>query len=108
MYDSVNDILLASYAVPMFDPHTESLLDESVLVLWMVLHYRNFCEGIRVQKVADHCRGIDFRSHFQEKAGTKWSVYTGSLRENVKHFPSVMNKVELDYKIFLHCKKVEY
>ena len=108
MYDSVNDILLGSYACPLFDHIEKTLLTESVIVLWMVLHYRKFCGGMPVHKLAAHFKGIDLQSHLEEKADSKWCVYAGSLRENVNHFPLKTNKIELHYKMFMHCRKIQF
>jgi hypothetical protein len=92
MYDSVNDVLVGCFPMRLFSSTVESLNIDSVIILWMVLHYRMFCKGIEFDKVAGNLKGFDFRSHFREKAGTKWDVYTTSLRENVGYFPPLKAK----------------
>ena len=102
LYDSVNDILVGNFPLKLFD-NDKSLYTESVVVLWLVLHYREFCQEILLTD-----NNGDFHSHFKERAGTKWDVYTRLLKENVSSFPSVTNKVELNQNVLSHSVEVRY
>ena len=98
MYDSENDILVCSPSLPIFDEQM-SLKTVSIVMLWLVLHYRKFSEGIQVDRFADDFNDIDFKSHFKEKAGTKWDVYARLLKENVSSF-TVTNERDDDLTMF--------
>ena len=100
MYDAVNDILLASYPLQIFDADTESLRIESVMILWMVLHYRMFCEGIKVGALTDNFKDLYIKSHFRKIAETKWDVYSTSLKENVSYFPPGKRKTPITFNWF--------
>ena len=102
MYDSVNDILVGSRPSKLFDDET-LLRTESVVVLWLVLHYREFCQGI---KISD--RYGDCQSHFRERARNKWEVYSKLLNENVSSFPTVAERVELNQDLFDCSVEVKY
>jgi hypothetical protein len=102
MYDSAKDILVGSFPSKLF--HDERFLrTESVVVLWLVLHYRDFCQEIQITD-----NNGDFQSHFKERAGNKWDVYSKLLKENVSSFPFVANKVELNQDLLSHSLEAEY
>ncbi|KAK3097730.1 hypothetical protein FSP39_012522 [Pinctada imbricata] len=75
MYDSENDYLLCSMLLPIFEEDGYSLSLTSILVLWMVLHYRNFCSGI--ENPESLC---EVRSNFREIVGEKLSIYSAALK----------------------------
>lgn len=46
MYDAVNDILMCSVPLPIFQPYPSNSLEiASIIILWMVLHHRIFLRG---------------------------------------------------------------
>ena len=100
MYDSENDILVCSMSLPIFDEQM-SLKTVSIVMLWLVLHYRKFCEGIQVDRFADDYKDIDFESHFKEYTGTKWDVYAKKLKENVSSF-TVTNERDDEHRDFIY------
>lgn len=108
MYDAVNDILLGSYPLQIFDVETESLRIESVMILWMVLHYRIFCEGIKVNKLTDDFKNIDIQSHFKKIAETKWNVYSKSLKENVGYFPPGKKRTPITFEGNWFARELTY
>jgi hypothetical protein len=102
MYDSMNDILVGSYPSKLFHDKMR-LRTESVVVLWLVLHYGEFCQEIPITDYNGDCR-----SHFKERAGKKWDVYSKLLKENVSSFPIVTNQVELTQDLFSHALEIQY
>jgi hypothetical protein len=104
MYDSVNDILLGSKPSKLFDDK-KCLYVQPVIILWLVLHYREFSHGISVQ---DADVDVDFKSSFKERAGPKWDVYSRLLKENVSFFPIVTNNVELNQDFFENTSEVHF
>ena len=102
MYDSENDILVCSPSLPIFDEQM-SLKTVSIVMLWLVLHYRNFCQEIQLTDNNGDCH-----SHFKERAGNKWDVYSKSLKENVSSFPFVTNKVELNQNLLFSSQQAEF
>jgi hypothetical protein len=102
MYDSVNDILVGSRPSKLFHDETP-LRTESVVVLWLVLHYQEFCQGIQIADSNGDCQ-----SHFRERAHDKWEVYSKLLNENVSSFPTVAERVELNQDLFDCSVEVKY
>ncbi|XP_061183614.1 uncharacterized protein LOC133191883 [Saccostrea echinata] len=89
MYDSDNDVLLCSNQILLFNldlPEYRTLIDETVVILWMVLHYRIFCTGFNKAKpyVLERCK-----SNFRQLVASKWDIYSKSLKSCVSGFPSV-------------------
>ncbi|XP_062581265.1 uncharacterized protein LOC134243062 [Saccostrea cucullata] len=89
MYDSDNDVLLCSNQILLFNldhPEDRTLIDETVVILWMVLHYRIFCTGLNKAKpyVLERCK-----SNFRKLVASKWDIYSKSLKSCVSGFPSV-------------------
>lgn len=108
MYDAVNDILLGSYPLLLFDVETESLRIESVMILWMVLHYRMFCEGIKVDELTDDFKNFDMRSHFRKIVGRKWDVYSTALSENISYFSPAKKRSSLTFDSNWFAKELTY
>lgn len=108
MYDAVKDILLSSLSLKIFDPKFESLQIESVVILWMVLHYRIFCAGIKVNELKEEFKKIDIQAHFRKIAESKWDIYSKSLKENISCFPEGKKKTPLTYDTYWRSKEVTY
>lgn len=108
MYDAVNDILLGSYPLHLFDVETESLRIESVMILWMVLHYRMFCEGIKVDELTDDFKNFDMKSHFRKIVGRKWDVYSTALSENISYFSPAKERSSLTFDSNWFAKELTY
>lgn len=108
MYDAVNDILLGSYPLLLFDVETESLRIESVMILWMVLHNRMFCEGIKIDALTDDFKNLDMKSHFKKIAGRKWDVYSTALGENVSYFSPAKNRSSITFDSIWFAKELTY
>lgn len=89
MYDSDNDVLLCSNPILLFNLGPEKhLMDETVIIIWMVLHYRIFCTGLNKAKpsLLERCK-----SNFRQLVASKWDIYLSSLKCCVPGFPSVEN-----------------
>lgn len=89
MYDADNDILLCSNSIFLFNldlPENRTLTNEAVVVLWMVLHYRIFCSGFNnaSHEVLERCK-----SNFKKLVGSRWDIYSNSLKYCVSGFPSI-------------------
>lgn len=108
MYDAVNDILLSSLSLKLFDPKFESLQIESVIILWMVLHYRIFCAGIKVNELKEEFKKIDIQANFRKIAESKWGIYSKSLKENLSHFPEEKKKNPISYDTYWRAKELTY
>lgn len=108
MYDAVNDILLGSYPLLLFDVETESLRIESVMILWMVLHYRMFCEGIKIDALTDDFKNFDMKSHFRKIVGRKWDVYSTALSENISYFSPAKKRSSLTFDSNWFAKELTY
>lgn len=108
MYDAVNDILLSSLSLKLFDPKFESLQIESVIILWMVLHYRIFCAGIKVNELKEEFKKIDIQANFRKIAKSKWDIYSKSLKENISHFPEEKKKNPISYDTYWRAKELTY
>ncbi|KAK3090154.1 hypothetical protein FSP39_009527 [Pinctada imbricata] len=84
MYDSENDILLCSMLLPIF--RNNKLCITSIIILWMVLHYRIFCSGI------DKARNLEvLKCNFSEIVGEKLDIYSKALKVGEAWFPVVQN-----------------
>jgi hypothetical protein len=85
MYDAANDVLLCSNLIRLFN-HRNELLDQTVVILWMVMHYRVFCSGLEDvnSSVLNQCK-----SNFQQLVDDKWEIYSHSLKNCVHSFPAV-------------------
>lgn len=108
MYDAVNDILLGSYPLQLFDVETESLRIESIMILWMVLHYQMFCEGIKVDALTDDFKNLDMKSHFRKIAGRKWDVYSTALNENISYFSPAKKRSSITFDSNWFAKELAY
>lgn len=93
MYDSVNDILICSVPLPIFQPYpSKSLEIASIIILWMVLHYRIFCEGTGT---LTRERAVDMnkiQANFKERAKEKLELYINALKFGVQGFPFVQKE----------------
>lgn len=83
MYDAKKDIFLCSVLVPIFNG--SRLHTTSVIILWMVLHYRIFCSGI--QDDPNKLRQV--KCQFKEKVAGKWEIYSRTLKFCASRFPPV-------------------
>ena len=94
MYDAVNDILICSLPLSIFQSYpSKSFEIASIIILWMVLHYRIFCNGIDVSliKKAD----IEIKSiqaNFKERANEKLDFYVNKPKFGVQGFPIVQRE----------------
>lgn len=54
-----------------------TLLDETVVIFWMVLHYIIFCTGLNKAKpyLLERCK-----SNFRQLVASKWDIYSKSLK----------------------------
>lgn len=77
------DIFLCSVLVPIFNG--SRLHRTSVIILWMVLHYRIFCSGI--QDDPNKLRQVICQ--FKEKVAGKWEIYSRTLKFCASRFPPV-------------------
>lgn len=89
MYDADNDILLCSNSIFLFNldlPENRTLTNEAVVILWMVLHYRIFCSGFNnaSHEVLERCK-----SNFKKLVGSRWDIYSNSLKYCVSGFPFI-------------------
>ncbi|XP_052089997.1 uncharacterized protein LOC127726615 [Mytilus californianus] len=90
MYDSVHDILLCTAPISLFATNEKKkLIPTSVVILWMVLHHRQFCEGIKTDTIDD----LDnIKLHFKEQANDKYDLYLNLSEVGIPSFPSVSKK----------------
>jgi competence CoiA-like predicted nuclease len=83
MYDADKDILLCGMDLPIF--YENHLNFTSIVILWMVLHYRIFCSGIN--GTPEELENV--KCNFQEVTEEKWEIYRKSLKVGVSNFPNV-------------------
>lgn len=84
MYDAENDILLCSNEIPLFLPPSDYCLNpRAVLTLWLVLHYRMFCSGL---KLVDSYTLNKWKSNFKVFVDSKWEIYSTLLKDSVFSF----------------------
>ncbi|CAG2247481.1 CHD1 [Mytilus edulis] len=90
MYDSVHDILLCTAPIPLFATNEKKkLITASVVILWMVLHHRQFCEGIKTNMIVD----LDnIKLNFKEQAKDKYDLYLNLSDVGICSFPSMYKK----------------
>ncbi|XP_062601299.1 uncharacterized protein LOC134263017 isoform X2 [Saccostrea cucullata] len=111
MYDSLNDILICSVKLPIFQDKDKprKLNIASIVFLWMVLHYRLFCVGIDVKAILENESIKDIKeiqSQFPDRAGDKFPLYTGCCRIGVSQFPPVSEEDLPSYDNFLFGKRL--
>ncbi|KAK3091897.1 hypothetical protein FSP39_023538, partial [Pinctada imbricata] len=82
MYDSQNDILLCLNESSLFEGNELSI--PSLIILWLVLNYKLFCNGIDITKIPAK---IDYRSKFQDRVCECLPIYREKLRWEVAKFP---------------------
>lgn len=84
MFDAENDILLCSNEIPLFLPPSDYCLNpRAVLTLWLVLHYRMFCSGL---KLVDSYTLNKWKSNFKVFVDSKWEIYSTLLKDSVSSF----------------------
>lgn len=84
MYDAENDILLCSNEIPLFLPPSDYCLNpRAVLTLWLVLHYKMFCSGL---KLVDSYTLNKWKSNFKVFVDSKWEIYSTLLKDSVSSF----------------------
>jgi hypothetical protein len=95
MYDAEYDVLLCSNIISLYDPFKECLNPETVIIIWMVLHYQMFCPGLPplLQK---------YKSHFKELTEPTWDIYSQSLKSDVSDFPEIRKP---DFRTYLTFAK---
>lgn len=94
MYDAVNDILLCSNFIDLFNVNADGRLSsEAVVTLWLVLHYRIFCCGLHFE---DSVKADIFKSNFHILAKEKWNVYTKRLKSCVPGFPVMEKEIKVE------------
>lgn len=91
MYDAANDILICSVPLPIFQPYpSNSLQIASIIILWMVLHYRMFCVGIETSLIIETIGEIKkIQSNFKDRAKEKLDFYVNASKFGVQGFPLV-------------------
>ncbi|XP_062576008.1 uncharacterized protein LOC134237870 [Saccostrea cucullata] len=94
MYDAVNDVLLCSNFIDLFNVNADGCLSsEAVVILWLVLHYRIFCCGLVFE---DTVEADIYKSNFQILAKEKWNIYTNQLKSCVPGFPILEKEIKVD------------
>ena len=77
MYDAVNNILICSLPLSIFQSYLSKSLEIAfIIILWMVLHYRMFCDGIDaslIKKADIEIKNI--QANFKERANEKLDFY---------------------------------
>jgi hypothetical protein len=91
MFDAVNDILICSVPLPIFQPYPSSSLQiASIIILWMVLHYRMFCVGLDTSLIIETIGEMKkIQSHFKDRAKNKLDLYVNASKFGVQGFPLV-------------------
>ena len=79
MYDAEYDVLLCSNIIKLFEPAAHCLIPETLIIIWMVLHYQKFCSGLVPMLHR-------YRSHLREQSEQTWEIYTQSLKSGVSDF----------------------
>lgn len=101
MYDSVNDILICSAPLPIFQPYpSKSLQIASIIILWMVLHHRMFCGGIDPSSIMGTVNEMkEIQSNFKDRAKEKLNIYINALKFGVHEFPLVPRESFPSYEL---------
>ncbi|XP_062618530.1 uncharacterized protein LOC134280123 [Saccostrea cucullata] len=100
MYDAKNDVLLCSNVIKLFICNEFCL--GAVIILWMVLHYGMFLNGLLIDKLP---MLDEYKSHFKELTQAKWNIYSNLLKGCVSNFP-VIEYEGLDFNVdFFFCAK---
>lgn len=111
MYDSLNDILICSVKLPIFQDKEkcEKLSVESIVFLWIVLHYRIFCVGINVTELLNSGSIKDLRdiqSNFPERAREKFKLYEESSTIGISSFLPIPEEIFPSLDSFLYGKRL--
>lgn len=102
MYDAVNDILMCSVPLSIFQPYPSNSLEiASIIILWIVLHHRIFCEGtdalIREMSIGRK----KIQAGFKERAKEKFELYVNELKYGVQGFPFVQRESLPSFKALM-------
>lgn len=102
MYDAVNDILMCSVPLPIFQPYPSNSLEiASIIILWMVLHHRIFCEGTDALIREMGIERKKIQADFKERAKEKFELYVNELKYGVQGFPFVQRESLPSFKALL-------
>lgn len=90
MYNAEYDLLICSQPLNLFTKQdsTGCLNFSSLLVLWMVLHYKTFLKDVK-QVVQEDCIQ-DVKADFNAKTNT--NIYWTNIKSSVNKFPTPTNK----------------
>lgn len=102
MYDAVNDILMCSVPLPIFQPYPSNSLEiASIIILWMVLNHRIFCEGTDALIREMGIERKKIQADFKERAKEKFELYVNELKYGVQGFPFVQRESLPSFKALL-------
>lgn len=94
MYDVVNDVLLCSNFIDLFNVNVDGyFFSEVVVILWFVLYYRIFCCGLYFK---DNVEVEIFKLNFYSLIKEKWNVYTKYLKSCVSCFLVIDKEIKVD------------
>lgn len=90
MYNAENDLLICSQPFNLFTkPDSTGCLEiQSILILWMVLHYETFLEDIKQVVHEGVIENVKAKFH----ANTNKNVYCEKLKFSVNKFPASTDK----------------
>jgi hypothetical protein len=111
MYDSLNDILICSVKLPIFQDKEkpDKLCLESIVFLWIVLHYRLFCVGINTTELLNSgsIKDLsDIQSNFRERAREKFRLYEESSEIGISRFLPISEETLPSMDSFLYGKRL--
>lgn len=102
MYDAVNDILMCSVPLPIFQPYPSNSLEiASIIILWMVLNHRIFCEGTDALIREMGIERKKIQADFKERAKEKFELYVNELKYGGQGFPFVQRESLPSFKALL-------
>lgn len=93
MYDSDNDILIYSPPLDIFQDDTGVLNVYSIIVLWMVLHYKLFCEETKSLIANKDIDKDEAKANFREK-----NKYKSHAVFKANYFPPPMKNTLNSFK----------
>lgn len=93
MYDSDNDILIYSPPLDIFQDDTGVLNVYSIIVLWMVLHYKLFCEETKSLIANKDIDKDEAKANFREK-----NKYKSHAEFKANYFPPPMKNTLNSFK----------
>ncbi|KAJ8308907.1 hypothetical protein KUTeg_013781, partial [Tegillarca granosa] len=95
MYDAENDVLLRSQSLGLFVTRkSKELSPTCIVILWMVLHFRIFCSGLKKVGLNEDLQDLNVvKSRFREKLTPESiKLYDSYLKSNVGSFPTTERK----------------